>query len=175
MSTQTLYVRDEKLWAKAKRFAGDEGLSGVVHELLRTWIKRKEAEMDSFRRSGEMHEHELFVGPQAHELEARVVFTGRLLVDSVGFSVGQVPRVQVFETKARQLLVHRTWNDTSGSDQGATYQVYGGYEQLMRDRSALNTMWLDGDPERDRDADYSDQFEQQLASALGKEMIIRID
>ena len=175
MATQTLYVRDEKLWADAKTLAGSEGLSGLIHDLLRTWVQKKEAEMESVRRSEQMREYDIVVVPPAHDLSARVVFTGRLLGDSQGFSVGQLPRIQVFETKGRKLVVYRSWKGTSANDQGATYQVYRDYEELAKDRKALDTMWIEGDVNLDRDADHSDELQQQVANALGKELIIRLD
>jgi hypothetical protein len=175
VATQTLYVRDEKLWARAKKLAGDEGLSGVIHTMLRAWVKQKEAEMQSLKRTEEMTEYAISVGPEAHEIPARLVFTGRLLADSRGFSVGQLPRIQVFEMKDRRLVVYRSWHDTPAESQGATYKVFRDYEELARTVDALDTMWIDGNFQRDQQANHSPELKEQIAAALGKELIIRLD
>ena len=36
----TLYVRDEDLWRRAREASGPGGLSDMVHQLLREWLER---------------------------------------------------------------------------------------------------------------------------------------
>lgn len=72
----------------------------------------------------------------------------------------------MFELKNGHLVVYRTWEETSADHLGATYREYAGYEPLMADPSALQTMWLDGDPESDRKANYTPELRAAMVSAL---------
>ena len=182
MPTRTLYVRDEPLWTKAQKLAGEEGLSGVVHQLLTDWVRRKEAEMEVLRSSDQMHDVQLSVGGTAHETRDedgigahQIAFTGRLLADSEGFSVAQMPRVQVYQTKSRKLIVYRTWKGTPADESGATYDVYPDYDALSSDPFALQTMWIEGDPDEDAKADYTPELQRKIARALGEDVVIRIN
>src|SRR5204862_4702958 len=80
MATRTIYVRDEKLWNRARKLADVDGLSAVIHDLLTEWVRRKEAETDT----KQMAEVELAVGGEAYNAEhddvaERTAFTGRLI------------------------------------------------------------------------------------------------
>ena len=169
-------MRDEKLWNRARKLANADGLSGVIHDLLTDWVRRKEAEMDTQR----MAEVELSVGGKAHDAEhddiaERIAFTGRLIADSANLSVAQLPRIRVYQTRPGKFVVYRSWEGTPSTSLGATYRTYADYESLAADRFALDTMWIEGSPERDRDADHSAEFQQQVLKALGKPIVVRLD
>lgn len=177
MPNKTIYVRDGKLWAKARQLADNGGLSNVIHKLLVGWVRQREAEMQSEH----LAEIELWVGGEAHEKEQevaesqRLAFTGRLLADSEGFSVAQLPHLRVFRTKTGKLIVYRSWKGTPSENLGATYRVYQDYEALTADPLALDTMWIEGDEELDRNADHTPELRRELATALGREVVVRVD
>jgi len=177
MGNKTLYVKDEALWNRARELAGDEGLSGIVSDLLRDWVQRKETQRLA-PGSEEMQEIRLWVGGTEHEDPQNlgshyIALTGRLIADSEGYSLDQVPRVKVYETKARQLVVYRSWLDTvSAKSQGATYTVYRDYEDLERNRWALDTAWIEFDKEEF--GDHTLVLMRDIARALGRELVIRL-
>lgn len=177
MPNKTIYVRDEKLWTRARKLAGDDRLSGVVHELLADWVRNKEAEM-----AGHMTRVELKVGGSEHQREhegdvaKRIAFTGRLVADSIGLSVEQLPRLQVFQNDRGKLIVYRTFKRTPFFEEsGATYNVYRDFEELTADPRALDTMWIEGSPELDEDADHTPELQQQIVKGLGKPVVVRVD
>src|SRR6266498_2355954 len=50
MGNKTIYFRDDKLWERAKKLAGDEGISAVIQNALAEFVERKTRERDGFRR-----------------------------------------------------------------------------------------------------------------------------
>ncbi len=178
MATKTIYVRDDKLWNRARKLAADEGVSGVIHDLLADWVRRKEAEMETEQMTGV----ELYVGGSSHEAEhegdvaERIAFTGRLVADSSGWSVGQLPRLQVYQNDRGKLIVYRTFEDTpSFEESGATYRLYRDYEALTADPVALDTMWIEGTPELDEDADHTTELQREIVKGLRKRVVVRVD
>jgi hypothetical protein len=177
VANRTIYIRNEDLWSKARDLAGAEGLSNVIQELLARWVRAREAEVAT----ESMTEVDLAVGGEAYEDEhgvtddQRLAFAGRLVADSNGLSVAQIPRVRVYHTKGGKLIVYRSWKGTPAEHLGATYRVYPNYESLGADRGALDTMWIEGDPERDRKADHTSELRRQVTEALGRDIVVRID
>jgi hypothetical protein len=180
MVHKTVYVRDEKQWNKAMSLVGKGGMSALVSDLLDSWIARKEREMTSLQKSVEMRDIELPVD-DSHSDETeekigphKVVFTGRLLADSAGYSVAQAPRILVYQTQGGKILVYRTFQDSPNAEEGPTFRVYANYEELDRDGLALDTMWIEGDPIEDEGADYTEELQREVARALGQEIVIRV-
>src|SRR5436190_1807317 len=70
--------------------------------------------------NGELLEVELWVGGDEHEQEHagephHVGFIGRLIADSQGLSVVQMPRIRVYETRSRTLVAYRSPYSARGS------------------------------------------------------------
>jgi hypothetical protein len=43
------------------------------------------------------------------------------------------------------------------------------------DRVALNTMWIEGDARRNRNADHTSELRRQVTEAWGRDIVVRID
>jgi hypothetical protein len=165
MSNRTVYVKDESLWEKAKKFAGETGISGVIAEALQKYVDRKER--DTALRAGETTNVELRVGGRLHDDEPahRIGFVGRLLYDT---DVEADPRCMVFETQGKRLVLYKT-NSHPARDDGATYEVFSTYEELAKSRDARNNFWLieeQGRPEH--------EGIREIAAKLGQEPLVWI-
>lgn len=165
MANRTIYVKDESLWEKAKHFAGDVGISGLIAQMLKEYVERKEREASV--RAGEMTKVELRVGGPLHEDEPshRVAFIGRLLYDT---DVEADPRCMVFETQSKRLVLYKT-NSHPYREDGATYEVFSTYEELAATPAARNNFWLiegQGHPEQ--------EGIREIAAKLGKEPLVWI-
>lgn len=165
MANKTIYVKDELLWEKAKKFAGDAAISGLIAEALREYVKRKEGE--AALRAGEMTKVELRVGGPLHQDKPahRIGFIGRLLYDT---DVEADPRCMVFETQSRRLLLYKT-NSHPYHEDGATYEVFSTYEELAKSRNARSNFCLieeQGRPEH--------EGIREIAAKLGKEPLVWI-
>lgn len=95
-----------------------------------------------------------------------VSFPGREVGDSACHSVGQIPRVQVFRTDRGGLIVYKSWQDTPTPQAGATREWFASFDHLDRSPLALDTMWIEGDAERDLNADHTPELKQQITEAL---------
>jgi hypothetical protein len=165
MANKTIYVRDESLWEKAKKFAGDAGISRLIAEALQEYVQRKERE--TAMRAGEMTKVELRVGGPLHQDEPahRIGFIGRLLYDT---DVEADPRCMVFETQSKQLILYKT-NSHPYREDGATYRVFSSYEELARGPDARSNFCLieeQGRPEH--------EGIREIAAKLGKEPLVWI-
>ena len=127
------------------------------------------------RRSGEFMEVELWVGGDQHEQEHsgephHVGFKGRLIADSEGLSIAQKPRIRVYETKNRKLVVYRDWRE------GATYSLYPDIAALQNDGTALKTFWLDdGGKDFTERPDLEEKLLRHVADSLREKFVLRID
>jgi len=119
-------------------------------------------------------EVELWVGGDEHEQEHagephHVGFIGRLIADSQGLSVVQMPRIRVYETRSRTLVVYRHWRE------GANYRRYPDVAALQNDFTALKTLWLD---DKGRDFTERPDLEERLlrgvTDALRERFVLRI-
>ena len=123
---------------------------------------------------GELMEVELWVGGDEHEQEHagephHVGFIGRLIADSQGLSIVQMPRIRVYETRSRTLVVYRHWRE------GANYRRYPDVAALQNDGTALKTLWLD-DEGRDfiERPDLEEKLLRGVADALRERFVLRI-
>lgn len=170
MSAVTLYARDQHLWTVARKAAGNQGLSSLVEQALRQHLQ--EPEHDGDRR---------FVlpvgvadgGEEEDELAHRIEFHGRLVTDSSGFSVEQLPRIRVYRTAGGRLVVYRTWPSVFGLP--PTFTVYGDLASLESDPHALATTWIaQGDPLGER-SDLTPDLLHSLKRALARQTSLSID
>ena len=161
MPPKTLYVKDERLWEKAKRLAGHQGFSGVIMQLLARWVADKEKQ-EAMKSGKKFTEIELWVGGDHHrswhpkdpiERNYKVAFTGRLL-DSTEGQVSDItesgirtlrnrsinPLVEVYEMSDGKLAVYRDFREVL-STEGATCLIYPHFKALCRDQAALETQW----------------------------------
>jgi hypothetical protein len=128
------------------------------------------------RRHGnrELIEVELWVGGDEHEQEHagephHVGFIGRLIADSEGLSIAQKPRIRVYETKNRKLVVYRDWRE------GATYSLYPDIAALQNDGTALKTLWLDdGGKDFTERPDIEEKLLRHVADSLREKFVLRI-
>lgn len=87
-----------------------------------------------------------------------------------------MPRVRVYQTQTRKLIVYRSWKGTpSGEARGATYRVYPDYDALISDPLALDTMWIEGTKEVNDAAHFEKGLRRELMKALGKSVVVRLD
>ena len=89
--------------------------------------------------NGELMEVELWVGGDEHEQEHagephHVGFIGRLIADSQGLSIVQMPRIRIYETRNRTLVVYRHWRE------GANYRRYPDVAALQKIRTFWETL-----------------------------------
>ena len=201
MPTKTLYVKDQQLWEKASRLAGDQGFSEVVAQLLAKWVAAKEKQ-EAMKNGKEFTEMELWVGGSEHWDKHpedpigdayKIAFTGRLLTGNEGWELDgePVPSVKVYQMKSGRLLVYRDWLNTwefeQDPEKGATYKVFSDYAELSQDFPIINSapavlgaFWYtaknpDGDEYQKMEEEYNLRFQKRIADALGAEMIVRID
>lgn len=165
MPNKTIYVKNEQLWEKAKKFAGETGLSALIAETLREYVERKDREVAL--RAGEMTNVELRVGGPLHDDEPyhRIGFIGRLLYDT---DVEADWRCMVFETQSKRLLLYKT-NAHPWRDDGATYEVFSTYEELAKSTAARSNFYLieeQGLP--------ANEGIREIAAKLGKEPLVWI-
>ncbi|MEO2194814.1 MAG: hypothetical protein ABGY72_01825 [bacterium] len=177
MSTRTLYIKDPGLWQRAATLVGQGGMSGVIADLLARWVTAQEKAQT---RRQEATETVLWVGGPANDrehspAEYRVAFLGRLVGDSEGHSVTQIPRVHVYQIESGRLVVYRTWLETQDPDRGATYEVFPDFESLCRNPQALDTRWVTGDPNDDTDADFTRALQREIADTLATDLTVRLD
>ena len=135
-TTITLYTRDKQLWKTAREYGGPHGLSSLVERAVRQYLDHQEPPSgDALKK---------FVLPVTHaggeNVEQNIEFQGRLLIDSEGFSVEQLPRVRVYRTTAGRFVVYRTW--PPHFDLASSYSIYPDLEGLEADPQALDTMWI---------------------------------
>ena len=158
MPTKTLYVKDQQLWEKASRLAGDQGLSAVVTQLIAKWVADEEKRKNSMKKK-EFAEIELWVGGPEHLLfypkdpiggNYKIAFTGRLLDSTEVWHLedggtyrptGSFPLVEVYEMIDRKLAVYRDFRESIVSEQGATCVIYSDFQDLCRAPGALETQW----------------------------------
>lgn len=95
-----------------------------------------------------------------------VSFAGREVGDSACHSVAQIPSVQVFETDRGGLIVYKSWQDTPTPQASATCERFASFDHLDRSPLALDTMWIEGDAERDLNSDHAPELKQQITEAL---------
>ena len=157
--TRTLYVKDHRLWEKASRLAGRQGLSEVVTQSLTKWVADKEKQK-AIRSSKELTEIELWVGGKEHQRwhsrdpavgDYKVVFTGRLLASTEEeYPTGSNPVVEVYEMSNNKLAVYRNYRSELTAlavelqeEVGATCLIYPDFKNLCQDRLPwpLQTMW----------------------------------
>ncbi len=205
MPPKTLYVKDERLWEKAKRLAGHQGFSGVIMQLLAKWVADKEKQ-EAMKSDKEFTEIELWVGgniaPSADlpddqiKEDHKIVFTGRLLASSPRYEDELVPDVEVYQMKSGRLVVYKVYRDYSvATDQEsqATYKVFSNFEGLRQSsvfsdyEKMLDEKWeglgmelttLAAEDEEkfvEKIAAISLQFQRDITNALGAELVIRID
>lgn len=171
MSAITLYARDQKLWTAAKRAAGNQGLSALVEQALRQHLQEP-ADHEGDRRfvlSVGVADGDAADGELGHRIE----FHGRLIADSAGFSVEQLPRIRVYRTARGRLVVYRTWPSVFGLP--PTFTVYEDFRSLESDRHALATTWLtEHDPLGER-SDLTDDVLRSLRKALARQTALSID
>ena len=180
MANRSIYFADDDLWASARRLAGSVGISAVIADLVRQWVADKLKEEQAKPKETEMTETPLWVGGSVANDgdlgDHHVAFTGRMVADSADYSLAQIPRVRVFQTRAGKLLVHRDWTSTP-INEGAMYTIFDSFEALEQDALALQMDWVDasesGDDPGVRTA--PPQFMRDLARSLGKPVIVRID
>lgn len=170
MSATTVYIRDELLWKRARKLAGNQGLSSLVERALREYLDQQEPAPGAGNRTIVLPvAAEDGDGEMAHSIE----FGGRLLVDSQPLSLEQLPRIRVYRTLAGRLVVYRTWPPVFGFE--PTYSVYRDLEGLEADARALTAMWITEDDPRGEHTDLAPQFTKQLRKALGRRPVIFID
>jgi len=171
MSAITLYARDQGLWTAAKKAAGNQGLSALVEQALRQHLQEP-TEHEADRRfvlpvgvaDGDATEDEL-----AHRIE----FHGRLIADSAGFSVEQLPRIRIYRTARGRLVVYRSWPSVFGLP--PTFTVYEDLPNLESDRHALATTWItEQDPLGER-SNLTDDLLRSLRKALVRQNAVSID
>ena len=161
MPPKTLYVKDERLWEKAKRLAGHQGFSGVIMQLLARWVADKEKQ-EAMKSGKKFTEIELWVGGDHHrswhpkdpiERNYKVAFTGRLL-DSTEGEVSDItesgirtlrnrsinPLVEVYEMSDGKLAVYRDFREVLFTE-GATCLIYLDFKKLCQNQAALQTQW----------------------------------
>jgi hypothetical protein len=170
MSATTLYIRDELLWKRARKLAGNQGLSSLVERSLREYLDRQEPAPGPGNRTIVLPlAAEEGDGEMAHSIE----FEGRLLVDSEPLSLEQLPRIRVYRTVGGRLVVYRTWPPVLGF--APTYSVYPDLEGLEADARALTAMWITDDDPRGEHTDLAPQFMKQLRRAVAPRRVIPID
>lgn len=162
---------------KLAQLVGQSGMSGVISGLLTRWVTAQEKALASRQASTAM---ELWVGGPANTRDHRpeqywVTFTGRLVGDSEGYSVTQIPRVMVYQTENGRLIVYKTWRETQNPEHGATYEVFSDHEAFSRDPQALDTMWVTGNADEDTHADFTTALQRDIAQALATDLVVRID
>lgn len=173
MPAITLYARDQHLWAVARRAAGSQGLSAFVEQILRQHLQEP-TEQDANRH------FVLTVGiaddeeeEEEDELVQRIEFEGRLIADSSGFSVEQLPRIRVYRTVRGRLVVYRSWPAVFGLP--STYTVHADLRSLESDRNDLRTVWItDDDPLGER-SDCTQQLLRSLKRSLARQTALSID
>jgi len=125
--------------------------------------------------NGELMEVELWVGGDEHEQEHagephHVGFIGRLIADSQGLSIVQMPRIRIYETRNRTLVVYRHWRE------GANYRRYPDVTALQNDFTALKTLWLDdGGKDFTERPDLEEKLLRHVADSLREKFVLRID
>ena len=135
-TTITLYTRDKQLWRSAREYGGPNGLSSLVERAIRQYLDHQEPPSgDALKK---------FVLPVTHaggeDVEQSIEFQGRLLIDSAGFSVEQLPRIRVYRTIAGRFVVYRTW--PPHFDLASSYSICPDLEGLEADPQALDTIWI---------------------------------
>ena len=191
MPTKTLYVKDEQLWEKARRLAGNQRFSEVVAQLLAKWVAAKEKE-EAMISGKAFTQIKLWVGGTSHwnehpedriEDDHKIAFTGRFLASNDAWHIetkhlNQSPTQQVYQMKNGRLLFYIDWRIgvVPDSESGATYKIFSDYAELSGDPVFLNTMWVgeEGELEGDEREECDWQFQRDIANALGTEPPERI-
>src|SRR6266496_2388631 len=168
-ATMTLYVRDEQLWRRARELGGPQGLSSLAERAIRQYLDRQEtASGDAVRK---------FVLPITEggdeAMHESIEFQGRLLIDSKGFSLEQLPRVRVYRTTAGRFVVYRTWPILF--QLAPSYSVYSDLEGVEADPRALDTIWITEHDRRGEHTDLSSDIVKALRKAAGRRAVISID
>lgn len=165
MAAITLSATDGELWNRARAVAGPLGLSALVERALRAELSADTSEQRfslQVRSEG-----------QPDEVVQRVEFFGRLLLDSESYSVGQLPRLRVYQTSKGRLVVYRTWPE--GFRLEPTFLVFEDLNALESDPGALATTWItESDPFGERE-DLTPQFAKALRRLIRRPHVIDPD
>jgi hypothetical protein len=170
MSPISLYVRDQQLWDSARRAAGRQGLSALVERAVRRYLQEPEPDEEEVRR------YVLPVGTngsEGDEMSQSIEFRGRLLVDSAGFSVEQLPRLRVYQAERERLLVYRTWPEAFGLQ--PSFSVYANLDQLRSDRLGLDATWITEDDSLGEHTDLTPDFLESVQKALRRPRSMSVD
>jgi hypothetical protein len=131
MPKVTLYVKesDSPVWDKAKKLTGntDESLSGVVSELLKSYVERHESQKSAEEKTGRsMQELEFELGGELNNNIRRTArFTGALLATGHGYQVGgDQNQYALFVTSGGSLVVHAT------SGRGSTVEIFRRFDDF---------------------------------------------
>jgi hypothetical protein len=166
--TRTLYVRDQDLWERARKLAGSQGLSSLVERAVRQYLDQQEP-------IAKTHSHR-FVLPvrsdEENEMEESIEFQGHLLVDSAGFSLEQIPRIQVYRTSLGRFVVYRTYPMHSARP---SHDVYPDLESLLRDKTVLATTWITEEDKYNDETDLTPELVEALKDAVGRPKRVLID
>ncbi len=111
MPNKTIYVKDEALWARAKKLAGEsgEGLSGAIANALVTFVAAREAAM------AKEPVHRILIVPEKDAPEW-VGFAGRQIGEEV-FPLGQdgadILVATAYRTVGGNFVLTLRWSETA--------------------------------------------------------------
>lgn len=172
MGNKTIYVQDERLWQKAKKLAGKEGLSRVIAKALEDFVATHDRQTQGFRRyqfevAYASDDNDEFRPIDYVAFEAKPIFTGVLIYDVPDHLDIDPPddrvRVDVYQTgKGTLVLTARHLEAPDG--QLLHYGSFRSMDELIKDSVVSNLAPTD-----------RAKLLTELASQLRDSLVIWID
>ena len=172
MGNKTIYVKDDKLWERARRVAGKEGISAVIQGALVDFVQRKAREAAGFKRirleAGFASNAKGDVGTME-----RIAFDGRELAHEsleVHVSVNSLDQVEPSNSEASEPIETQvTVYQTKGQKlilavEPYHYGIYGSLKELATDPYLATANLVD-----------RAEFLDKIGAELGKDWAVWIE